>query len=134
MITWCSCSKQDYVTRQVNTELTFQGNYLWVCASCCLPHRLVWEGYVRRCRSCWNDRCLPWDNICQICFKEEFPGEKYKGLLHASKQAKKRLTWPLKSGKELNGILAPVGRRSLAAQGLAEEQPSKFHSRLSETI
>jgi hypothetical protein len=94
----------------------------------------VWEGYVRRCEGCLGHKCLPWETLCQRCFREENPGQKYHGLVAASLQARKRLTWPVKSGKALNEIMAPVGQKSVAPQGNVAVEPTKFHSRLSESL
>jgi hypothetical protein len=134
---FCQCKKNDYVCRQVSDVPTYKFDYLWVCAHCCLPHKLVYEAYLRPCRGCLRDTCLPWEDMCQACFRIESPNEKYQGLVRARNLALRRGTWPLKSGKTLNEISGPVRQRSLAAQGFVGEPSSKFHkgfSKIQDTI
>lgn len=95
MVTYCRCKKSDYMFRGLHEPPTFLGNELWVCATCCLPTRLVWEGLVRPCRGCLADTPLPWNELCQKCFRTEFPNQKYNGLLWASRRAMRNYIWPL---------------------------------------
>lgn len=85
---YCTCSK-DYICRElVTAPLTFQNDKPWVHHLCNLPFRAVWESYIRRCQSCLREKSLPWETLCQSCFKDEFEnGALSEPLWHGWKAA-----------------------------------------------
>lgn len=135
MKTYCECKKQDYVTRQVSDQLTFKNDFLWVCATCCLPHKLVWLGYIRPCRGCLNPRCLPWAEFCQACFKIEYPEDAkyYYGLLKARREAMKKLTWPLPK-TEYERVLGSKPLRGKGFESLGDHLKIPKVAKLNDTI
>jgi hypothetical protein len=128
--TYCSCSKNDYICRGLHEEpLTYLNDVLWVHAKCCLPFLPVWERYIRRCEGCLKQRCLPWEVYCQQCFKYEFQtGTPYKGLLRASKQARRTLLWPLPQAGKLDPVRTGDKSAGQSTQSSCPKNPIYTHS------
>lgn len=44
----------------------------WVCSSCLLPRRPLYERYIKRCEECLDEFSSPLENICGKCHRLQY--------------------------------------------------------------